>query len=304
MKLVIDTDPGVDDAMAIFYAALAPEIELIALTTTFGNVAVEKATRNALWLAEMAGLDIPVAQGAAHALSARAISPVAFIHGDEGLGHAPPVTPKGCAHALPAHEFLCELARAHKGELVVCAIGPITNLARAIQSDPDFARNVARIVFMGGAYAVPGNVSVHAEANTWNDPEALNIVITSGADVVMVGLDVTMQALCDQAYFDDLAKAHPELGGVLHNASRLYLDFYESNLGTRGCSLHDPTAVIACTHPELFQMQRLPIVVVEEGDEMGRTIGAPDHGHPAIKVCVRGDMAAVKARFASVFGVD
>jgi len=301
MKLVIDTDPGVDDAMAILYAALSPEIELLGLTTIFGNVPVDKATRNALRLVEHAGLNIPVAEGAAVPLVMPANPHAAVVHGEEGFGHMPALEPKGRAIARTAAEFLCDMARAHKGELVVCAIGPITNVALAIQRDPEFVRNVARIVLMGGAYGVPGNVTPHAEANTWNDPHALNVVIGSGAEVVMVGLDVTMQTMCDDAFFDGLAAAHPAFGGFLREASHFYLDFYETFVGTRWCSLHDPAAVIACTHPEMFQMQRVPVIVVEKGEEIGRTMpGGPEAGH--ILVCTGGDMEAVKRRFSAAFG--
>lgn len=301
MKLVIDTDPGVDDAMAIFYASLDPEIELLGLTTIFGNVTVEKATRNALCLLEHAGLAIPVAQGATAPLSMPGNPPSAIVHGEEGFGHMPALVPKGRAVDMTAAEFLCETARQHRGELVVCAVGPITNVALAIQRDPDFARNVARIVFMGGAYGVPGNVTPHAEANTWNDPHALNVVINSGAEVVMVGLDVTMQTMCDDAFFDALAAADPHHGGFLREASHFYLDFYEQFVGNRWCSLHDPAAVIACTHPHLFEMQRVPVSVVESGEEIGRTMpGGAGAGH--IHVCTGGDMEAVKRRFSSAFG--
>ena len=303
MKLVIDTDPGVDDAMAIFYATLAPDIDLVGLTTIFGNVTVDKATRNALRLVEHAGLDIPVAGGASGPLSGRVALPADFVHGTEGFGDIPAATPRGSAIALSAAEFLCQLAREHRGELVVCAIGPITNVALAIQMDPQFASNVAKIVFMGGAWGVPGNVTPYAEANTWNDAQALNIVINSGVDVVMVGLDVTMRTLCDPAFFAKLANANPKLGGFLQDSSHFYLDFYHRKLGQRACSLHDPAAVIACTHPELFEMTRLPVAVIESGDEIGRTILSPDSAAGTISVCLGGDMELVKARFAQAFGV-
>ena len=304
MKLVIDTDPGVDDAMAIFYAALAPDIDLLGLTTIFGNVTTEKATRNALRLLEIAGLDVPVAAGPVGPLSGRIITPADFVHGAEGLGDIPAAVPQGSAIDMPAAQFLCQLAREHRGELVVCAIGPITNVALAVQLDPDFATNVARIVFMGGAYGVPGNVTPFAEANTWNDAEALNVVINSGANIVMVGLDVTMRTMCDPAFFAGLAQANPKLGGFLQKASHFYLDFYHSRFGQKACSLHDPAAVIACTHPHLFEMAMLPVAVVVGGDEAGRTALSPDPATKPIAVCIGGDMETVKAQFASVFVIQ
>jgi len=301
MKILIDTDPGIDDAMAIFYAALAPEVELVGLTTVFGNVHVETATRNALRLVEMAGLDIPVAQGAARPLVRPLRAPPDFIHGVEGFGDVPAAMPKGRATGESAAELMCRLAREQPGELVVCAIGPITNVADAVRLDPAFARNVKKIVFMGGAAFAPGNATPFAEANTHNDPHALNIVIGSGAEVVMVGLDVTMQVLCDAAFFTRLGQVSPDLGGFLQQASRFYLEFYRSRTGQDGCALHDPSAVIACTHPELFEMQSLPMVVTETGDEAGRTVAGADVAGPRVSVCTGGDMEAVKALFESAF---
>lgn len=301
MKMIIDTDPGVDDAMAIFYAALVPEIELIGLTSIFGNVTVETATRNALRLLEIAGIDAPVAQGAARPLARPYNAPSSYVHGVEGFGDVPAHTPKTKAIKEPADAFLCRMAREHKGELVVCAIGPITNVANAITRDPEFAHNVKQIVFMGGAANVPGNISTHAEANTFNDPHALNIVINSGADVVMVGLDVTMQVLLTADDFMDLAKANPKLGGFLQDASHFYLDFYKQIAKEDGCGLHDPAAVIAATHPDMFEIKPLALEVVEEGDEIGRTRPASDAGYPKIGVCVDGDIQAVKDKFIAAF---
>lgn len=308
MKILIDTDPGIDDAMAILYAALAPDIDLVGLTTVFGNVPVETATRNALRLVEMAGLDIPVAQGAARPLHRPPTVPPAFIHGTEGFGTVPGAVPKGRAVAETAAQLMCRLAREHRGELVVCAIGPITNLAEAIRLDPEFARNVRRIVFMGGAALVPGNVTPFAEANTYNDPHALSVVIASEADVVMVGLDVTTRVLCDRAFFATLAAASPGLGGFLNDASQLYLDFYLARSGQDGCALHDPSAVIACTHPHLFDIRSWPMTVTEDGEEIGRTVVgaqaiAVAGDAPTVGVSTSGNMDAVKALFSSVFGV-
>ena len=303
MKLIIDTDPGVDDAMAIIYAALAPDIELLGLTTVFGNVNIEQATRNALWLLEFIGQDAAVAKGAAMTLEGKTIAPSYNVHGDEGFGEYPAQKPKHSALEETAAEFLCRMAREHKGELVVCPIGPITNIAHAIQLDPEFATNVKKIVFMGGAAKVPGNITPHAEANTYHDPHALNIVINSGANVTMVGLDVTMLEPCQEEFFDNLAEVSPKFGGFLQEISRFYLKFYES-IGVQGCGFHDPAAVIACTHPELFSTEQLPINVIEEGEEFGQTQICLEDEAPKISVCIDADMAQVKAVYNRAFGVD
>ncbi len=300
MKLIIDTDPGVDDAMAILYAAAAPEIDLLGLTTVFGNVTVETATRNALRLVEMAGLKIPVARGAKGSMQIPMMTPSAHVHGAEGFGDVPAAEPEGNAIDEQAAEYLVRMARQHRNELVVCAIGPITNVAQAIQLDPDFATNVKKIVLMGGAVFVPGNITPVAEANTYHDPHALNIVLASGADVILVGLDVTMKILCTADDFRDLEHHAPEFGGFLRRASHFYLDFYRTVVGIEGCGLHDPAAVIACTHPELFAIETHRIEVVEDGAEKGRTLVCQgQQGFPA-GVCVGGNMDQIKARFMEI----
>jgi inosine-uridine nucleoside N-ribohydrolase len=296
MKMVIDTDPGVDDAMAIFFAAAAPEIELLALTTVFGNVTVETGTRNALRLVEWVGLDIPVAEGAAKPMLLPPFEPATIVHGPEGFGDIPAAEPRGRPSSETAAELLCRLARENPGELTVCAIGPVTNIADAIRLDPAFARNVDRLVVMGGAVRTKGNVSVHAEANTWHDPHAMNVVLGSGARLVLVGLDVTMQILCTDSDFAEIERGSPRLGGLLREMSRFYLNFYDSFHGVAGCGLHDPAAVIACTHPHLFEMEDLAIEVVEDGEQIGRTRPRAG-GKPNISVCLGVDMAGVKALF-------
>lgn len=279
-KLIIDTDPGVDDAMAIFYAAAAPEIELLGLTTIFGNVTVDMATRNALRLVEAAGLDIPVAAGASTPLELPPYKPSFHVHGDEGFGDVPAATPNGTAADESAVEFLCRMAREHKGELVVCPIGPLTNIAQAIQQDPDFVSNVKRIVLMGGSYREGGNITPHAEANIYHDPHAAEVVFASGARVEMVGLDVTHRILCTAEDFKEMAATAPTLGGMLQDMSHFYLEFYKSVGKLDGCSLHDPAAVIACSHPDWFTAENVGIEVSCEGDTSGATIEAKDGRSP------------------------
>ncbi len=299
MKLIIDTDPGIDDAMAVFYAALDPTIELLGLTSAFGNVTVDIATRNALRLLDRAGLDVPVAAGAGNPLVLPPLPPSSHVHGAEGFGHIPAETPSRRPLDLSAAEFLTDMARRHRGELVVCAVGPITNVALALRLDPDFARNVKRVVFMGGAARVPGNITPYAEANTYHDPHALAEVIASGVEAVMVGLDVTLATLLRSDDFDRLARTSPHLGGFLREASRFYLDFYRG-IGNDGCGLHDPMAVIAAASPEMFTIETLGLSVVPDGEQQGRTV-LHDGDEGRIGICTGGDMEAVKQRFLAAF---
>lgn len=295
-KIIIDTDPGIDDAMAIFYAASDPEIELMGLTTIFGNVTVEIATRNALRLVEIAGLEVPVAQGAGVPLELPPFEPSSQVHGVEGFGDIPAADPKGSALSESASDFLVRMAREHKGEIVLCPIGPLTNIAAAIQQDPEFASNIKRIVLMGGSYKEGGNITRHAEANIYHDPHAADVVFASGAKIEMVGLDVTHQILCTTEDFADLAKSAPKHGGMLQEMSEFYLNFYETVGKFDGCSLHDPAAVIACTHPELFGAEKAPIAVICEGEESGATVLAND-GRGATDVLMTVDAEAVKSLF-------
>ncbi len=297
VKMIIDTDPGIDDAMAIFYAAAAPDIELLGLTTVFGNVTTAIATRNALRLLEAAGLDLPVAHGAEAPLALPPFTPSAQVHGNEGFGDIPAAKPTGQPIEEDAADFLCRVAREHKGELVLCPIGPLTNIALALQRDPEFAKNVARIVIMGGSLNEGGNITPHAEANIYHDPHAADVVFASDAKVVMVGLDVTHRILCSTSDFTAIAAQAPELGGMLQQMSIFYLKFYESVGKFDGCSLHDPAAVIACSHPELFETYLTPLQVSCAGETSGATLAAPDSGRPAIDVCISVQAEAVKSLF-------
>ncbi|KIC21490.1 nucleoside hydrolase [Leisingera sp. ANG-Vp] len=297
VKLIIDTDPGIDDAMAIFYAAAAPDIDLLGLTTIFGNVTTATATRNALRLLEAAELDVPVAAGAAAPLVLPPFTPSAHVHGEEGFGDIPAAVPKGKPLEEDAADFLCRMAREHKGELVVCPIGPLTNIALAMQRDPDFVRNVKSIVIMGGSLEEGGNITPHAEANIYHDPHAADIVCQGGAKVVFVGLDVTHRILCLPEDFEAIAAQSPELGGMLQEMSHFYIKFYLEVAGLNGCSLHDPAAVIACTNPELFGMREVPLQVSCEGETSGATLAAPDSSRDPVKVCMTVDAGAVKSLF-------
>lgn len=297
LKLIIDTDPGIDDAMAIFYAAAAPKIELLGLTTIFGNVTTEQATRNALCLLEWVGLEtVPVAQGADKPRALPPFPPSHNVHGEEGLGALPAQKPKTKALSEPAAEFLTRMAREHKGELILCPIGPLTNIAAAIDLDPEFTRNLNRIVLMGGSLDEGGNITPHAEANIYHDPHAAERVFSSNAKISMVGLDVTHRILCTADDFDELEQKSKRHGGLINEMSRFYLHFYTTVGKHDGCSLHDPAAVIACLQPDLFTGQSVSITVPTEGKRAGATLRTNDD-RPTIDVLTGVDAAAVKQEF-------
>ena len=295
--MMIDTDPGIDDAMATLYAAQAPEIDLVGLTAVFGNVTVDQATRNALRLAEMANLTIPVARGCARPLIAGPFDPSYHVHGDEGFGTYPAEQPKAAPHALDAADFLIAQARQYVGELIICPIGPLTNIATAMQRDPDFATNVKKIVLMGGSAREGGNITPFAEANFYHDPHAAQIVMASRAHVTMVGLDVTHRTWATRDDMAAVADAAPRLGGFLRDITDFYIDFYVRVRGEQGCFLHDPLAIICATNPELFQTEQAPVKLILEGAEAGQTKIDPAHEGYAQHIAVGVDSARVKSQF-------
>lgn len=297
IKLIIDTDPGVDDAMAIFYAAQAPDIDLIGLTAVFGNVNVDQATRNALWLAEQVGHDIPVARGAERPLVAGPFDPSYHVHGAEGFGNNAAVTPKKSAIEMDAADFLIAQAKEHAGELVICPIGPMTNIATAIQRDPTFVKNVKKIVLMGGSAEIGGNITDHAEANFYHDPEAAQIVMAAECDVTMIGLDVTHKTWVDRDDMASVAAAAPKLGGFLAEIADFYIDFYVEVRGENGCFIHDPSAIICARMPELFETRTVPVELVLSGAEAGRSIMRPGLDQTANQVALNVDAARVKQIF-------
>lgn len=278
-KLIIDTDPGIDDAMAILFAFASPDIHLVGLTTIFGNVTTANATRNALVLAELAGASIPVSRGADQPLQIPPPPIADFVHGKEGFGTAQPGRPRGAPAPLSGARHLVEACRSDPGSVTICAIGPLTNLALALDLDPGIVNTVAEVIVMGGSIRAGGNVSPYAEANIWQDPHAAAQVFAADWPVKMVGLDVTQQIVCHRQDFASLAERAPAWGGFLNEASQFYFDFYQRDVGMTGCHLHDPTAIVATIRPDLFTFEAGSIHVEIEGERIGQT-GFQAHAEP------------------------
>lgn len=298
-KIIIDTDPGIDDAMAIHQAFADPRLEVIGLTTIFGNVTATRATRNALHLAEMAGHPAVIAGGAPVPLRRAPEPPADFVHGPEGFGSLPVPAPDRSADPRSAARYLCESCAAAPGEIIICAVGPLTNLAAALAHDPSIVGHARRVVVMGGSAARHGNVTDCAEANIWNDPDAADLVFAADWDVTMVGLDVTEKTRCNPQDFATLAARSPGIGGFLQAATEFYFDFHEAKLGERICFMHDPSAILAITDPHLFGFETMPISVICEGSEIGRTVTGGE-GRRDVSVAMRVDSQAARARFMEV----
>ena len=275
-RILIDTDPGIDDAMAIFFALASPELDVVGLTTVFGNAHTDVCTTNALRLLDIAGRpDIPVAQGASRPLAMNYRGPVAFVHGDDGQGnvHLPPST----REALPVHaaQFIIDTVMADPDEITVVLLGPFTNMALAMLMKPDLTSFVKEIVVMGGAAFTSGNASPASEANILNDPEAADIVFGADCPITMAGLDVTHRITMTN---DDMAVFGRTAGPrAAHLAAIVpyYSAFYRERNHVDGIYVHDSTTISYLLAPHLFTWKELPIRV-DTGHSVcrGRTLPA------------------------------
>lgn len=269
--MILDCDTGIDDAVAIAYAALHPEIELLGVGAVWGNVDVATATRNTLRVLELAACaEVPVAPGAAGPRNGGPAEFSAEVHGVDGQGGAGDGLPVRAAAETTAARQIVELVRAHPGQVWLVPVGPLTNIAEALDLDPELPMLVAGVSLMGGSARAPGNVTPVAEANIWHDPEAAAKVFEAPWPIVMAGLDVTMGARITPAHRDLLA-ASGEIGRYLARALQHYGEFYRDNVfGEWVCCMHDAVAVAAAAGALEVRLAPLVHVEVETGDGPGR----------------------------------
>ncbi|KAJ8754167.1 hypothetical protein K2173_002066 [Erythroxylum novogranatense] len=272
-KLIIDTDPGIDDSMAILMAFQSPELEIIGLTTIFGNVSTEDATKNALLLCEIAGHpDVPVAEGSPEPLKGGRPRVADFVHGSDGLGDISLPFPKAKKYEKNASELLVDKVNEYPGEVSVLALGPLTNLALAIKRDSSFASKVKRIVILGGAFFALGNVNPAAEANIYGDPEAADVVFTSGADITVVGINITTQVKFTDDDLQSLRQSEGKYAQVLCDMCKFYRDWHVKSDGVYGIFLHDPVSFVALVRPDLFTYKKGVVRVETQGICVGHTL--------------------------------
>lgn len=279
LKIIYDTAPGVDDAMALLLLARHQRIDLIGVTTVFGNANIATTTRNALYLKQKLGFTAPVAQGAGAPLVGQPDDPPTFVHGMNGLGDIdlPDITKT--ADPRPAHQLIIDLVRANPGEVTIVAVGRMTNLERALREAPEIVGLVRQVVVMGGAFGRnghTGNVTPVAEANIWGDPDAADIVFGAAWPVAIAGLDVTQQTIMTDAYVAELASAAGSDGAFVRAISAFYQNFHRESAGLDGFYVHDSSAVALALHPEFYTMETGAIRVVTEGIAIGQTIIKPD----------------------------
>jgi len=265
-KIILDTDPGHDDAIALLLALASPELEILGVTTVSGNQTLEKTTANALKILEFVErTDVPVHVGAARPLVRKQWA-AAYVHGESGLDGPDLPDPKAKPRVGHAVDFIAAQAEEHDS-VVLVPVGPLTNVGLLLAKYPGIERRIARVVLMGGAIA-EGNVTPAAEFNIWADPEAAHRVFTSGVDVTMVGLDVTHKALLLPQKVDELRSA----GSVGELVAQLY-DFYHGHhvrmYGWEGSPVHDALAVAHVVRDDFLETQHRH-VQVDIGPEPGR----------------------------------
>ena len=300
-KIIIDTDPGVDDTMAIYFALRSPQIDVIGLTTIFGNVDVDLATVNALRILEIAGrTDVPVVKGAHNPLTRPYSGPVPFVHGDDGQGNTYQDPPKSHIIDGTAAQYIVERIMGNPGEITLVPIGPLTNLALALHLEPRIADEVKEVILMGGNALCPGNATPAAEANIHNDPEAADLVFSAAWPVTMVGLDVTHQVNMNNNVLKSFGHTKDLLAEHISKIIGFYRDFSEMMNKINGIYVHDSSAIAFLLDRSLFETSKWPIKVdisdgvgrgktwpsIGDTDQEGNSALLPWKGRPKVNVCI------------------
>ncbi|MEJ7653855.1 MAG: nucleoside hydrolase, partial [Chloroflexia bacterium] len=274
LKIILDCDTGIDDAVAIAYALASPEAEILGIGSVHGNVEADLAADNTLKLLKVAGrTEIPVALGADRPML-RPLLTAKWVHGEDGLGNSN-MSPSGLkVSGEHAADQIIRLAREFPGEVTLVPVGPLTNLGIALIKEPELPRLIKQVVLMGGTAAEPGNVSPVAEANVWHDPHAASLVFAAPWPIVMAGLDVTMKTLLLDEHLDRWRESRSPVAEFLLKVVPFYIEFSSRSLGRRACAMHDAVAVgLALGAVQDLESHVLPVVVaVEEGPALGQTI--------------------------------
>lgn len=252
LRVVIDCDTGVDDAMAILYGLLHPEIEVVGMTTVWGNTNVEATTANTLRLLELVDQpDIPVARGAAKPLIGELQHVATYVHGVDGQGDTNLPPPTLAPVRETAAELLVRLAHENPGELTLLPIGPMTNIGAALQLDPAIAHLYKNVVIMGGAFVpdlslagtIGRGICRWGEANIWHDPEAAQMMFEAPWDITCVGVEVTRTVRLTEAMLNEVRDSGTAAGVFLHRITQFYMDVYSKRWGRRECAMHDAIAL-------------------------------------------------------------
>jgi purine nucleosidase len=264
LPVIVDCDPGHDDAIAILLAAGNSSVELLGITTVAGNQTLDHTTRNACAVATLAGLDqVPVVPGCERPLL-RPLRTAAAFHGESGLDGPAPIEPKVSPMDGHAVEFLIDTVLARPGEVSIVAVGPLTNVAMALRRAPEIAGAVRQVSVMGGSYT-RGNTTPAAEFNIYVDPEAAAIVFGAPWDVTMVGLDVTHQALYTPSVAQRVAALGSPVAAWVGELMAFFGDAYRRGSGMPSPPVHDPCALAALIEPALLEVREAQVVIETTG---------------------------------------
>ena len=266
IRLILDTDPGIDDALALLLLAASPEIELQAITVTHGNTTVDKCLANALKLADFAGLKgVPIARGASAPL-VKSLTVAEDTHGDGGLGYATLPDSSLQVSAKNAIDTIIELVHKFPNEITILAIGPLTNIALAILKDPSITTLIDRIVVMGGSIHFPGNMTPDCEYNVFCDPEAFDIVLRAGLDFTLVPLDVTYKCLFTKEHIGKMTEVRPAIKKFIEDSTRFYMEFHDEYQSIEGCAINDPLAAAILIRPDLVELRDYYMTIELKGE--------------------------------------
>ena len=275
-KIILDTDPGSDDALAMMLALNSPELDVRAITVVPGNVAASQGLENALRMVSLANrCDIPVAAGAQHPLFQKLVT-AEFWHGKNGLADVELPASKCKVDSRFGPDLIIQLVHAAPHEITLVPVGPLTNIALAVEKDPSIVPLVKEVILMGGSIS-GGNVNAAAEANIYNDPEAAQIVFQAGWPLTMVGLDVGDKTLLSQKYLDQLGQTHGPVNDFIYSVAK-YLINRSAQFGWPGTPMYDPLAVGVAIDATLVKSPEMHVDVETRGEfTRGETV-ANRHG--------------------------
>ncbi|EFJ14793.1 hypothetical protein SELMODRAFT_180819 [Selaginella moellendorffii] len=252
-KIIIDADPGIDAAMAIIMALRSPEVEVIGITTIFGSAHTPDVTRNALHLLEVMGsTHVPVAEGNIKPMAGGVPYIQDFANGLDGLGNIATADPATKKSAMSACDFLVDTVSKYPGEITIVALGPLTNLSQAFQKEECVVKLVARVVVLGGSFFSSGNANPASEANVICDPEAADMVFSSGARITVIGINVSTQVVLDGRDLSKLSDSSTESKRSLHEMCKFYREWHKKSDLFDGIYVHGPTCLAALIAPSYF----------------------------------------------------
>lgn len=271
-RILIDTDPGIDDSLAILLAIASPELQIDGVVTVHGNCSLEQATRNGLSILELANAGhIPLARGCGLPLVQPSLLALE-THGDSGLGYAKFPEPRIKPQVQHGCDFLIEQVMANPGEITLVAVGPLTNVAMAIRKEPGFAKALKEIIIMGGAIRHEGNTTALAEFNVNVDPHATHIVFHAGIPTTLVPLDVTYQCILTPADVKRLTRIDSPITKFIDDSTRFYMEFHDEYQQIEGCAINDPLAMALTFMPKLCTYEEHYVDVdISGGVSMGKT---------------------------------